>query len=118
MPSRDPTQRFEDILDNIAQIQEFTVGMDLSGFVADAKTSNAVERCLERISEAARKLGAEAEEICPGVPWAELRALGNLLRHEYDRVDAGRIWVMIEDDLEPLKAAIAAALKGLPDMGR
>ena len=42
---------------------------------------------MERISEAAKKLGQLAEELCPTVPWASVRFLGNFLRHEYDRVD-------------------------------
>jgi uncharacterized protein with HEPN domain len=56
----------EDILENIAHIEEFTAGMDLMSFAKDLKTRNAAERCLERISEAAKKLGNRAEECCPG----------------------------------------------------
>ena len=44
MPSKGPTQRFEDILENIALIEEFTAGMDLTAFTEDLKTSNGVER--------------------------------------------------------------------------
>ena len=110
MPSKDPIQRFEDILENIILIEEFTRGMDLNAFHEDLKTRNATERCLERISEAAKKLGELAEQLCPSVPWPNVRGLGNFLRHEYDRVDPGRIWVMIEDDLDPLKTASQQAL--------
>ena len=63
----------EDILENIAMIEEFTAGMDVGSFIQDRKTSNAVERCLERISEAARKLGDGAETLClksPGHNWS------------------------------------------------
>jgi uncharacterized protein with HEPN domain len=75
LPSKDPIQRFEDILENIILIEKFTAGMDLATFAQDAKTSNAVERCLERISEAARKLGDDAERLCPEIPWPQLRAV-------------------------------------------
>lgn len=113
MPSKAPIQRFEDILENIILIEEFTTGIDMNGFLGDVKARNATERCLERISEAATKLGEAAEELCPTVPWSNVRALGNFLRHEYDRVDPGRVWLMIEDDLGPLKAATLAALERL-----
>jgi uncharacterized protein with HEPN domain len=89
VPSRDPIQRFEDILFNISLIEKFTDGFDETAFAQDAKTSNAAERCLERISEAAKKLGEVAEDLCPDIAWAQLRAVGNLLRHEYDRIDIG-----------------------------
>lgn len=85
----------------------------MGDFLEDLKTRNAAERCMERISEAARKLGQVAEELCPTVPWPDLRAMGNFLRHEYDRIDPGRVWLMIEDDLAPLKAATHEALERL-----
>jgi hypothetical protein len=47
VPSKDPIQRFTDILENIVRIEEFTAGMDVNAFVGDAKTYDAVERCLE-----------------------------------------------------------------------
>ena len=102
-----------DILENITLIEGFTQGMDRATFLDDPKTRNATERCLERISEAAKKLGGLAEELCPTVPWPNLRGLGNFLRHEYDRVDPGRVWVMVEDDMGPLKAASQQALERL-----
>jgi uncharacterized protein with HEPN domain len=46
-----------------------------------------------------------------------LRAIGNFLRHEYDRIDIVRVWLTIEDDLAPLKAAVEAALKQLRESG-
>jgi uncharacterized protein with HEPN domain len=113
VPSKDPIQRFADIVENIILIEEFTRGMDLNAYQEDPKTRNATERCMERISEAAKKLGDVAENLCPDIPWPSVRALGNFLRHEYDRVDPGRVWVMIEDDLPPLKAASQLALDRL-----
>ena len=37
MPSKDPIQRFLDILENIALIEDFTRGMDLQAFLEDLK---------------------------------------------------------------------------------
>ena len=112
-PAKDPAQRFEDILENIRLIEEFTRGMNAASFLEDVKTRTATERCLERISEAAKKLDNLAEQLCPTIPWSHLRALGNLLRHEYDVVDPNRIWLMIEGDLSPLKSATERALEQL-----
>ncbi len=113
MPSSDPAQRFQDILDNIARIEQYTAGMDSLSSMEDHKTYDAVKRCLARISEASTKLGALAETLCPGIPWPKLRALGNVLRHEYDDIGGDRVWFMVEDDLPPLKAASQAALQNL-----
>ena len=42
-----------------------------------------------------------AEELCPEISWPKVRGLGNVLRHEYDRIDVVRLWLLIEDDLPP-----------------
>jgi uncharacterized protein with HEPN domain len=53
----------------------------------------------------------------PAVPWPQWRAIGNFLRHEYDRIEIVSVWLTIEDDLAPLKAAVEAALKQLRESG-
>lgn len=86
MPSKNPLQRLHDILLNIARIETHVEGIaDQAAFEENPLVYDAVERCLERISEAATKLGPTAETLCPEVPWRNIRGLGNILRHEYDR---------------------------------
>jgi uncharacterized protein with HEPN domain len=87
--------------------------MNADVFLRDTKTYDAVERCLERISEAARKLGIQAEQLCPGIAWPEIRALGNFLRHEYDRIERDRLWLVVERDLPPLIQSVQSALDRL-----
>lgn len=113
MPSKDPVQRFEDILENIARIERFTVGLNLEAFSQDERVLFAVKHALLIISEAAVKLDALAPELCPDIPWADIRGLGNRLRHEYHSIDVIRIWRMVERELPPLKTAVEGALKRL-----
>ena len=86
------------------------MGMDLETFRADAKTVAAVERKLLVISEAAIRLGDQAEILCPGLPWRDIRGIGNWLRHQYDRVDVNSIWRTLTNDLPPLESAVLRAL--------
>jgi RHS repeat-associated protein len=92
VPSDKPARRLEDIIENAQAIQPYVAGLDLAAFEKDQKTYDAVERCLERISEAAAKLGDLAPSLVPGQPWQEIRALGNRLRHEYDAIREDRLW--------------------------
>jgi uncharacterized protein with HEPN domain len=116
VPSSRPTTRFLDILDNIRLIQRYLEGMDRPAFDADSRTRDAVERCLERLSEAATKLGSQAEELAPGPPWPAVRAFGNVLRHAYDQVEPSRIWEIATGDLPPMAAAVEAALRRLDEV--
>ena len=111
MPSDKPARRLEDIIENAHAIQHYVAGMDLTAFEKDQKTYDAVERCLERISEAAAKLGDLAPSLMPGQPWKEIRALGNRLRHEYDAIREDRLWDIVQTDLPPLCAACEDALQ-------
>lgn len=50
----------------------------------------------------------------PDQPWADIRAIGNVPRHEYDGVDPRIIWRVIESgDLVSLKRAAAATMQRL-----
>ena len=117
MPSSNPPQRFQDILDNIARIERFTAGLDLESFIEDEEKLFAVQHALLIISEAAAKLGMMAPELCPEIDWRDVRGLGNRLRHEYHGIDVVRLWRMVERDMPLLKAAAAAALQKLQERG-
>jgi uncharacterized protein with HEPN domain len=106
-------RRFEDILDNIARIERFTAGMDFQAFSASEQVTFAVLHALLILSEAARRLGPDAETQVPEQPWRAIRSLGNILRHEYEGVDLNAIWRIVADDLPALKLAVGRALADL-----
>jgi uncharacterized protein with HEPN domain len=120
-----PQRWFGDIVDAIAMIEQFTSGMDFESFRSNPMVVAAVERKLQIISEAAIRLGDEAERRCPDMPWRDVRGIGNQLRHAYERIDLNTIWRAVTDDLPPLKAAVQRAVtppganrKGpAPDLG-
>ena len=74
-------------------------------FGSDTKTQDAVERCLERICEAARKLGDALDAKYPEVEFAKLRQLGSVLRHHYDDIDTDLLWRSVTERLDPLERA-------------
>jgi uncharacterized protein with HEPN domain len=113
VPSERPRQRFKDIIDNIDAIARYTEGMGKDQFLADSKTYDATERCLSRISEAASKLGMLAEELAPSQPWADIRGIGNWLRHGYERVIKETIWKTVAEDLPSLREDCETAIRQL-----
>jgi uncharacterized protein with HEPN domain len=91
-------------------IEQFTAGLHYEGFIEDPKTVAAVERKLQIISEAAIRLGSEAETRCPGLSWRDITGIGNWLRHGYERIELPVVWETVKDDLPPLRAAALRAL--------
>lgn len=114
MPSERPNQRFQDIIDNIDDALSFAEGINTPEQLAsDRKTTKAIKHSLLIIGEAATKLGERAQELCPGIPWKQIRGMANKIRHEYDELDFKTILDTIHDDLPPLRAACLAALEKL-----
>jgi hypothetical protein len=97
VPPDKPARRLEDIIENAPAMQRYVTGMDLAAFEKDQKTYDAVECCLERISEAAAKLGDLALSLVPGhpcpraIPRAKIRVAGRRceLRRELVREPPG-----------------------------
>ena len=106
MKRRKPAVRLQDILDNIINIQNFLKGKSLENFKTDTFLRFAVERALEIISEASRHIAESDKARYPQIPWYEIKAVGNILRHEYQSVDPEIIWDTATQDLEPLRHAI------------
>ena len=114
MPSRhDPAASLADILENLERIEGYVTGLDREAFGSDTLRRDAVERCLERICEAAFRLGEKAAELAPSQPWGDIRGMGNRLRHAYDRIDLDILWNTVRDRLPSLKADVERALVGL-----
>lgn len=75
------------------------------------------ERCIERVCEAAFRLGEGAAELMPAQPWRAIRGMGNRLRHAYDQIEVGPIWDVVTKDLPILKQDTTEALARLRAKG-
>ena len=103
--------RLQDIVENIERIEGYVAGFDRDGFGADRMAVDAVERCLQRITEAVLKIGPERmAAISPRTPIDAVRGLGNALRHAYDELDLDVIWRTVRESLPALKADCQRAL--------
>jgi uncharacterized protein with HEPN domain len=75
-PRRDPRHHAEDILQAIANIETDTAGLEFEAFAADRRIRQLVERNLEIISEASRRIPNHFKALEPGVPWREIAGMG------------------------------------------
>ena len=113
LPFRDTQMHLQDIEESIGNIDAFLEGANLETYRGDLKTKSAVERQMQIITEAAIRLGDDAEALCPGLDWRGFRGMGNILRHGYHLVDDKIVWDTVKDDLPPLLESVRNALKTL-----
>jgi uncharacterized protein with HEPN domain len=95
------------ILDAIDGIENATRGKSINDYHADWLLRHGIQRGIEIISEAARRVPPEFQATSPHVPWAQIMGIGNVLRHEYHRVSDALIWNVVTEHLPPLKAGVA-----------
>jgi len=56
-------------------------------------------------------LPEELKERHPEVPWPKVAAIGNIPRHEYQRVAPAILWRVAHRELTPLEAACREELR-------
>jgi uncharacterized protein with HEPN domain len=100
-----PITRLTDIVEAIELIRSETAGATLQSLEADIRKRWLVERGLEIISEASRHLSDELKARHPEIPWPKVAAIGNVLRHAYERIAYDVLWRVVTDDLQPLEHA-------------
>lgn len=71
---------------------------------------DAICRNLEIIGEAASKLDADFRAAHPEIPWRQMIAVRNILIHNYDGVDTGIVWGLVDRDIPDLLKAIQRLL--------
>ena len=75
----------------------------------------AVERELEILGEAARRVSDTFREEHPEIPWKDLIGLRNVISHQYDKVDYEAIYGIVRNRLSELLRLLEAVMPPRPE---
>jgi len=106
MSKRDWKILFEDIIESINKIEEYTLGLSFEDFEENNLITDAVVRNIEIIGEAAKNVPAEIQNQFTDIPWQKLRGIRNRIVHDYFEVDRTIIWYIVTNELTPLKKSL------------
>jgi uncharacterized protein with HEPN domain len=101
------------ILSAIEGIEASVAGQSLEEYSNNWLLKHGVERGIEIISEAARRIPPSMQSEKPDIPWKQIMAVGNILRHNYDRIVDRIIYEIVARDLPPLKSTVGEMLAEL-----
>ncbi len=83
---------------------------DFDSFAQDQRTQWAVEMGLIRIGEGINRIAPEILGRFPDQPWREIVAMRNFAAHQYDDLDARRVWTTVTRDVPALRTYLVTTL--------
>ena len=104
-----------DMLEAAKTIVRFTQGVALEGYRADLMLRLAVEREIEIIGEAARRVSDSFRTAHPDIPWQRIIAQRNVLIHEYGEVDHERLWRLVVEHIPRLVEQLTPLIPPPPE---
>ena len=95
----------EHVIRYCSQIDETVLrfGNDGKVFASDTVYQNAVALCLLQIGELAGHLSESYRDAHPDIPWRQIKALRNIIAHNYGSVDAETAWEIVQEDIPALR---------------
>ena len=99
------------IIEAIESIEKQIRGMTEEQFYDSEVIRRFVERKLEIIGEASKRISEEFKNQYPKVPWEKMAGIRNVIIHEYEDIDTAIIWDTITQHLPSLKKQIEGLFK-------
>jgi uncharacterized protein with HEPN domain len=95
-----------DMVQAIKLIQEFVTPLSYEEYLDSRRDQMAVERGLEILGEAARRISSEFQQAHPEIDWRNTIGLRNVIAHRYEQVQQDQIWAIVMVELPRLLAQL------------
>ena len=95
-----------DMLDSAETVREFMKDVSYHQYSRDRKLQLAVERAVEIIGEAARRVSDTCKSAHPEIPWQGIIRQRNVLAHEYGDIKLEVMWVLATQRIPELIAML------------
>jgi len=103
-----------DMLQAANEVQEMCKGVTFETIAGDRRTLLAMERLMELIGEAARRVSDDFQRAHPEMAWRKIIGLRNVLAHDYGHIDHRRLYLAATKDAATLSHLLKAIL---PEQG-
>jgi uncharacterized protein with HEPN domain len=97
------------VLDMLRFAREVIVlsdGVTRDQYLASLGTRRGIERSLELIGEAARRISVQFRDDHPDIPWRDIIGQRTILAHDYGDVSDERVWDTVTERVPGLARAL------------
>ncbi len=116
---RDPAYLW-DMLEAARATVEFIGESSLEEFIDTGKEARiirtAIERKLEILGEAGRRVSSDFRERHPEVPWKEIIGLRNIISHQYEKVNYAEIYAIVQRQIPDLISLLEPLVPKPPEV--
>jgi len=88
-----------DMLDAARTAVQIAAGSALQSYLGNRTLQLAMERCLEIIGEASRRISSDFKQSHPEIPWTVIIGQRNVIAHEYGDIKQDRLWQVASEKL-------------------
>ena len=113
-PSERDAAHLWDMLDAARHAKELVADVNFDGLMEDVRTRYALERALEIIDEAARRVSPALQARHPDIPWKGIIGFRNVLAHEYGEIDYRRLYTVATQGVPALISSLQHMLGEKP----
>jgi uncharacterized protein with HEPN domain len=104
-----------DMLQAAKEVEAMAGNRGLADFLGDFVLLRALERCIEIIGEAARRISTSYMDTHQEIPWRKIIGQRNILAHEYGQIDHELLYKTAVEDIPVLIDQIESLLPPLDD---
>ncbi|HEV7427841.1 MAG TPA: HepT-like ribonuclease domain-containing protein [Thermoanaerobaculia bacterium] len=93
------------------EVIELSSGVTRDEYVSNLGKRRSIERSLELIGEAARRVSSPFREDHPEIPWRDIIGQRSVLAHDYGDVNDERVWETARERVPDLLGALERLVK-------
>ena len=113
-PSERDAAHLWDMFEAARHAKELIADISYDELMEDMRTRYALERALEIIGEAARRVTPELQARHAEIPWKGIIGFRNVLAHEYGEIDYRRLFTVATQGVPALIASLQRMLGKKP----
>ena len=104
-----------DMLRAARQVTEYVSGRRFADLESSQLLRDGVERQLEIIGEAARRISPEFREAHADIPWTKIIAQRNVIAHEYGDIKLEWVWLVATQRVPELIGLLQPLIPPVPE---
>lgn len=102
--------RLRHMLEAAEEAMAFGTGRTREDLDTDRQLARAVQKSIEIVGEAAKRVSFDVREAHPEVPWRAIAGMRDRTVHRYFDIDLDVVWQTLQTELPPLARSLRTIL--------